>query len=65
MIRLLKLLCTQLFDVTLYSDWQKLASGAYGVIYQCKTNLHEPEYVAIKQMRVPESIYEVMIPILF
>ncbi|CAD8067421.1 unnamed protein product [Paramecium sonneborni] len=57
-IRLLKLLCIQLFDKTQYTDWQKIASGAYGVIYQCKTNLKEPEYVAIKQMGVPKSIYE-------
>ncbi|CAD8058754.1 unnamed protein product [Paramecium primaurelia] len=57
-IRLLKLLCISLFDITQYTDWQKIASGAYGVIYQCKTNLQEPDFVAIKQMGTPKSIYE-------
>lgn len=59
--RLLKLLCTSLFDINKYTEWSKIASGAYGVIYQCKTNLSEPEYVAIKQMSVPKSIYEVFL----
>jgi len=35
--RLLKLLCRAFTDISLYYDWHKLASGAYGVIYECKT----------------------------
>jgi len=44
-----------------YTDWVKIASGAYGVIYECKTSLEEPKVVALKQMAVPKSIYEVSI----
>jgi len=40
--RLLKLMCPQLFDLSLYNngkDWKKLAVGAYGVVYESKTNI--------------------------
>ena len=49
--RLLKLMCPQLFDLKLYNDgkdWRKLAVGAYGTVYECKTNLVQPSSVAIK-----------------
>lgn len=32
--------------------------GAYGIIFSCKTNLAHPHDVAIKQMDLPDSIYE-------
>lgn len=54
----MKLLCTSLFDISKYTEWTKIASGAYGVIFSCKTGLSDPEYVAIKQMLVPKNIYE-------
>ena len=54
----MKLLCNSFTDISIYSDWQKIASGAYGVIYECKTNLPDPQTVAIKQMSIPKSIYE-------
>jgi hypothetical protein len=60
-LRLLKLLCPSLFDLSLYGkqqDWKKLAAGAYGVVYECKTQFAEPQYVAIKQMQLPKSIYD-------
>ena len=49
--RLLKLMCPKLFDLSLYNngkDWKKLAVGAYGTVYSCKTDLAEPKSVAIK-----------------
>lgn len=57
--RLLKLMCPQLFDLKLYNsgkDWRKLAVGAYGTVYECKTNLIQPKVVAIKQMDLPADI---------
>jgi hypothetical protein len=59
--RLLKLLCGQLFDLRTYSngqDWEKIATGAYGTVYEVETQLSEPRVVAIKQMDFPSSIYE-------
>lgn len=59
--RLLKLLCPSLFDITLYNNgenWNKLAEGAYGTVYECTTNLDEPKTVAIKKMNLPNSIYD-------
>jgi hypothetical protein len=56
--RLLKLLCAQFFDGSIYTDWSKLATGAYGTVYECKTGLSEPSTVAIKKMPVPRSIYD-------
>ena len=50
-IRLLKLLCPSLFDKSLYNNgegWRKLATGAYGTVYECKTNFSRPQSVAIK-----------------
>jgi hypothetical protein len=55
-IRLLKLLCPSLFDLSLYNNgknWHKIAEGAYGIVYQCQTNLSQPKLVAIKQMHLP------------
>jgi hypothetical protein len=52
-------MCPQLFDLSLYNngkDWKKLASGAYGVVYESKTNLVHPKSVAIKQMDLPAGI---------
>ena len=56
--RLLKLLCASFFDASIYSNWQKIATGAYGTVYQCSTGLHDPAVVAIKKMSVPKTIYE-------
>jgi hypothetical protein len=39
-LRLLKLLCPALFDISLYGNadhWKKIAEGAYGIVYECKT----------------------------
>jgi hypothetical protein len=44
--------------VSLYTGWEKLASGGYGVIYECRTGLEDPPIVAIKQLEVKKSIYE-------
>lgn len=56
--RLLKLLCEDLNDTSMYHKWTKLANGAYGVIYDCKTDLNYPQEVAIKITPFKESIYE-------
>lgn len=45
-IRLLKLLCPSLFDLSLYNDgkqWRKIAEGAYGIVFECQTNLQQPK----------------------
>jgi hypothetical protein len=55
--RLLKLLSTSFTDLNHYRNWQKINSGAYGVIYSCATNLEEPREVAIKEMNFPKSVY--------
>jgi hypothetical protein len=37
-MRLLKLLCPSLFDLSLYNNgknWRKLAEGAYGIVFEC------------------------------
>jgi hypothetical protein len=44
-------MCPQLFDLGLYNNgknWKKLAVGAYGTVYECKTGLVKPTTVAIK-----------------
>lgn len=49
--RLLKLLCSSLFDLTLYNNgknWKKIAEGAYAKVYEADTNLSDPQTVAIK-----------------
>ena len=45
---MLKLLCTALTDMSMYTDWEKINSGAYGVIFEAKTNLPDIQTVAIK-----------------
>jgi hypothetical protein len=60
-LRLLKLLCSSLFDITLYNsgkEWKKLAEGAYAKVFESKTNIAEPTHVAIKQLFLPKSIYD-------
>jgi hypothetical protein len=56
--RLLKLLCMDLNDTSLYRGWRKLAFGAYGTIYECHTELAHPQEVAIKVAPFKESIYD-------
>jgi serine/threonine protein kinase len=54
-------MCPQLFDLSLYNngkDWKKLAEGAYGIVYECKTNVNYPSSVAIKKMSLPVDIYD-------
>lgn len=44
-LRLLKLLCSSLFDISLYNngkEWKKIAEGAYAKVYESKTNLAHP-----------------------
>ena len=60
-LRLLKLLSTSLFDINLYNngkDWKKIAEGAYAKVYESRTNLSEPTLVAVKQLLLPNSIYD-------
>jgi serine/threonine protein kinase len=54
--RFLKLLCCAFFDVSAYQKWKKIATGAYGTVYECSTGLDEPELVAIKKMQIPGQI---------
>lgn len=59
--RLLKLLCPSLFDLSLYGGgqgWRKIAEGAYGVVYEVDSGMAEPKTVAIKQMQLPQSIFD-------
>ncbi len=56
--RLLKLISTKLFNKEIYKNWEKIAFGTYGKVYQCSTGLQEPSFVAVKQMTVAESIYD-------
>ena len=56
--RLFKLLSNHYTDISHYYDWNKLNSGAFGVIMSAKTHFSEPKEVAIKQMNFPKSIYE-------
>jgi len=56
--RLLKLISTKLFNKCIYKDWEKIAFGTYGKVYQCSTGLQDPVCVAIKQMNIAESIYD-------
>lgn len=56
--RLLKLLCIDLNDTSLYKGWKKLANGAYGTIYDCFTDIDYPADVAVKVTSFKESIYD-------
>ena len=56
--RLLKLLCTDLNDSSMYKGWRKLANGAYGTIYDCYTEINYPADVAVKVMAFKDSIYD-------
>jgi serine/threonine protein kinase len=56
--RLLKLLCIDLNDTSLYKGWKKLAHGAYGTIYDCFTELDYPSSVAVKVTAFKDSIYD-------
>ena len=56
--RLLKLLCIEFSNMNIYTDPKKIATGAYGTVFECNTNLPEPKTVAIKQLSFPKSIYD-------
>jgi serine/threonine protein kinase len=56
--RLLRLISTKFFNKDIYKNWEKIAFGTYGKVYQCSTGLKEPAFVAVKQMNVAESIYD-------
>lgn len=56
--RLLKLLVIIFSNMEIYSDAKKIATGAYGTVYQCSTNLAYPQTVALKQLSFPKSIYD-------
>eukprot|EP00347_Sterkiella_histriomuscorum_P005241 403357349 len=59
--RLMKLLCSQLFDISMYNNgknWTKIAEGAYAKVYEAETNLSDPQTVAVKQMLLPGTIYD-------
>ena len=55
--RLLKLLSKKLFDISLYTNWEKIAGGQFGTVYQCNTNLKEPNIVAIKKIELEQNIF--------
>ena len=55
--RLLKLLCKHFFDLSIYTGWSKIATGAFGTVFECSTNLLNPKLVAIKQLEFPNTIY--------
>jgi serine/threonine protein kinase len=41
----MKLLCSNLFDISLYNggkEWTKIAEGGFAKVYESKTNLSEP-----------------------
>lgn len=69
--RLLKLLCSELNDVSVYDGWKKLGGGQYGVIYDCSIKLAPKKNVevtsgakicdksaALKMMPFKDSIYD-------
>lgn len=45
-------------DISIYTEWTKIAAGAYGTIFECRTNLADPQTVAVKTMSIPRSVYE-------
>ena len=55
--RLLKLLYEKLLDLSSYDQWNKIASGAYGIVFECETKLQDPARVAVKQLNFPSNIY--------
>lgn len=55
--RLLKLLNKKFFDISLYTNWEKIAGGQFGVVYQCNTNLKDPVIVAIKKIELEQNIF--------
>jgi serine/threonine protein kinase len=56
--RLLKLLCISLSDMSIYTEKKKIGGGAYGTVYECNTNLADPQTVAIKETKFPSGISE-------
>lgn len=54
--RLLKLLCKHFFDISMYTGWSKIATGAFGTVFECSTSLPTPQLVAVKQLPFPNSI---------
>ena len=44
--------------MSIYTESKKIATGAYGTVYQCNTNLAIPQMVALKQLSFPKSIYD-------
>lgn len=56
--RLLKLLVIVFSNMENYTESKKIATGAYGTVYQCNTNLASPQTVALKQLSFPKSIYD-------
>ena len=55
--RLLKLVSKKFFDISLYTNWEKIAGGQYGTVYQCNTSLKEPSIVAIKKIELEQNIF--------
>ena len=54
----MKLLCKSFFDISAYSSWSKIATGAFGTVFECSTSFVDPTVVAIKQLSFPNSIYD-------
>ncbi|KAG9390343.1 Protein kinase domain [Carpediemonas membranifera] len=66
-VRLLKLLCRQLFSPAAYHSMRLIGEGAYGSVYVADVRpfnddptlvVANPSEVAVKLMEMPESIYE-------
>ena len=56
--RLLKLLCISFSDMSIYTEKKKIGGGAYGIVFECNTNLADPRTVAIKETKFPSSIHD-------
>lgn len=55
--RLLKLLCKELNDLSIYSNLEKIGVGQYGMIYSCNTGMSYPEKAAIKKIPFNDDIF--------
>ncbi|KAL6064721.1 NEK protein kinase [Balamuthia mandrillaris] len=55
--RLLKLLCKQLYDTSIFKNMQRIGLGTYGSVYRAYLESEKME-VAVKLMQVPKSIHD-------
>ncbi|CAK0899126.1 unnamed protein product [Prorocentrum cordatum] len=55
---LLKLLCESAMHRWMYTDWTRIAGGAFGTVYKCATQLSDTGVVAIKQIPKQSNIQD-------